>query len=586
MPPPSRPATLTLTVSPTTTTPGGTVTVTWSGIAAPTSTDWIGLYAVGTASTREITWIYVSCTQSAGAARASGSCAFTLPSGLTPGSYEVRLFPEDHYGRLATSETFTVTGSTSDTTAPTVRLGPPGAGATISGKVQVTALASDNVGVTKIEFRVDGAYETTVMPPNSGFVLDTGALTTGAHTLTATAYDAAGNPASASITVTVVRALTMSILAPAAGQTITSNDVLVHILASSTAANVASVTISVDDKPVRTVGCSSTSTGGNTTALSGATLPPGMWTFPFTGVEVLHRTTASPLRNIWAVRVDLDSPGVMMAATAYPGSAHRTPRDWAQLVGAQIAINGDFFGGPCNPSAPICTWGLAAGFGTQWPAASNGGGNGVDDSARGVVLFNDKDRIEFRPQSEISSFPSWAKHAVGTFGDVLRNGAVVASPIGQECSGKPPRTFGGISQDGRTLILGTVDGYDILTPDVYVGFTCQEIGAFLQELGAYHGVNFDGGNSTAMYIQAYPSAVPAWPQNENIVNVPATRTTPPGRVTTTANHFGIFATPSVSKTCDVSVSLPVTTGTHSLAATAVDTAGNEGATPTLSFTRR
>jgi exopolysaccharide biosynthesis protein len=145
---------------------------------------------------------------------------------------------------------------------------------------------------------------------------------------------------------------------------------------------------------------------------------------------------------------------------------------------------------------------------------------------------------------------------------VLRNGAEVTSPIGQECSGRPPRTFGGISQDGRTLILGTVDSYDILTPEVYVGFTCQEIGAFLQELGAYHGVNFDGGNSTAMYIQGYPSAVPAWPQNENIVNVPANRTTPPGRVATTANHFGVFATPSDSKTCDVSVSLSVTTGIH------------------------
>jgi hypothetical protein len=107
--PPSSPAAPTLTVRPTTTTPGGTVTVTWSGIAAPTSTDWIGLYAVGTANTAEITWIYVSCTRTAGAARASGSCAFTLLSGLTPGSYELRLFPNDGYTLLATSNGFTVT---------------------------------------------------------------------------------------------------------------------------------------------------------------------------------------------------------------------------------------------------------------------------------------------------------------------------------------------------------------------------------------------------------------------------------------------------------------------------------------------
>jgi hypothetical protein len=80
--PTSSPAAPTLSVSPMTTTPGGTVTVTWSGIAAPTSTDWIGLYAVGTANTAELAsgWIYVNCTESAGAARASGSCAFTVPS--------------------------------------------------------------------------------------------------------------------------------------------------------------------------------------------------------------------------------------------------------------------------------------------------------------------------------------------------------------------------------------------------------------------------------------------------------------------------------------------------------------------------
>jgi hypothetical protein len=104
----SSPTAPTLTVSPTTITPGGTVTATWSGIVAPTSTDWIGLYAVGTANTAEITWIYVSCTKSAGAARASDSCAFTVPSGLMPGSYELRLFPQDGYTRQATSGTLTV----------------------------------------------------------------------------------------------------------------------------------------------------------------------------------------------------------------------------------------------------------------------------------------------------------------------------------------------------------------------------------------------------------------------------------------------------------------------------------------------
>ena len=105
---------------------------------------------------------------------------------------------------------------------------------------------------------------------------------------------------------------------------------------------------------------------------AGPALAADTWTTPFVGVEVLHRTTSSPTRNIWAVRIDLDAPGVKLLATEYPGSTHRTTQAWAQLVGAQIAINGDYFGGSCNPSAPICTWGLAAGGGNHWPTREHG----------------------------------------------------------------------------------------------------------------------------------------------------------------------------------------------------------------------
>src|SRR5262245_26329032 len=47
--------------------------------------------------------MYVSCSQSPGAARAAGSCAFPLSSALTPGSYELRLLANNGYTQLATS---------------------------------------------------------------------------------------------------------------------------------------------------------------------------------------------------------------------------------------------------------------------------------------------------------------------------------------------------------------------------------------------------------------------------------------------------------------------------------------------------
>src|SRR5205807_311152 len=61
----------TLSVSPTSVVAGGTVTATWSGIAAPTPRDWIGLYVPGSGDSAYLAWIYVSCSQSPAAAAAA-----------------------------------------------------------------------------------------------------------------------------------------------------------------------------------------------------------------------------------------------------------------------------------------------------------------------------------------------------------------------------------------------------------------------------------------------------------------------------------------------------------------------------------
>jgi len=87
----------------------GTVTATWSGIGAPTPGDWIGLYVPGSGNDAYLAWIYVSCSQSPAAAAAAGSCPFTIPSALSPGSYELRLYANDSFTRLATSNPFDVT---------------------------------------------------------------------------------------------------------------------------------------------------------------------------------------------------------------------------------------------------------------------------------------------------------------------------------------------------------------------------------------------------------------------------------------------------------------------------------------------
>ena len=85
------------------------------------------------------------------------------------------------------------TTSTADTTLPTTSITSPAANATVSGTVTVTASASDNVGVVKVEFYVDGALKSNDTSSPYTFSLDTTVLSNGGHALTTKAYDAVGN---------------------------------------------------------------------------------------------------------------------------------------------------------------------------------------------------------------------------------------------------------------------------------------------------------------------------------------------------------------------------------------------------------
>jgi hypothetical protein len=95
-------------------------------------------------------------------------------------------------------------GGGSDTTAPTTSISSPTAGSTVSGTVTITAAASDNVGVTKVEIYVDGALRTTDTTSPYTWSWNTTTFANSSHTITAKAYDAAGNIGSAAnVSVTV-----------------------------------------------------------------------------------------------------------------------------------------------------------------------------------------------------------------------------------------------------------------------------------------------------------------------------------------------------------------------------------------------
>lgn len=94
--------------------------------------------------------------------------------------------------------------SPSDTTPPTVSIFSPPSGSTVSGSVvNITASASDNIGVTKVEFYIDGQLKSNHTTSPYAYSWNTTAYSNGSHTLMVKAYDAAGNSRSASHTVTV-----------------------------------------------------------------------------------------------------------------------------------------------------------------------------------------------------------------------------------------------------------------------------------------------------------------------------------------------------------------------------------------------
>ena len=95
------------------------------------------------------------------------------------------------------------TANAADTTPPTVTLTSPSDGATVSGTVTLSATASDNVAVARVDFLVGGVVVATDISAPYTYAWDSTGTPNGSVTVTATAVDTSGNPASDSHSVTV-----------------------------------------------------------------------------------------------------------------------------------------------------------------------------------------------------------------------------------------------------------------------------------------------------------------------------------------------------------------------------------------------
>ena len=110
---------------------------------------------------------------------------------LSNGSHSLVAKAYDAAGNVASSSAvaFSVNNAVVDATAPTASASESGA----SGTITLSATASDNVGVTRVEFYVDGVLKGSDTTSPYSMTLNSTTLANGSHALTAKAYDAAGN---------------------------------------------------------------------------------------------------------------------------------------------------------------------------------------------------------------------------------------------------------------------------------------------------------------------------------------------------------------------------------------------------------
>lgn len=143
------------------------------------------------------------------------------------GTHQLRADAYDSRGNRKSDIVRIDVQNTAANTAPTVSMTGPASGQTVSGSAPYSASASDNGGVARVDFFLDGA--TTRLASDTaapyGGTLDTTALSNGAHTLKALAYDAQGLSSSSQVSFNVSnnKAPSVSISGPASGQTVSGS---------------------------------------------------------------------------------------------------------------------------------------------------------------------------------------------------------------------------------------------------------------------------------------------------------------------------------------------------------------------------
>ncbi len=143
-----------------------------------------------------------------GSWQAAPTWALTVNDTTLTGNY-VGLARPGSYAGSWYADDFQVYTAAGDEVPPSITLSPPAA--PLTGVVPLTATVTDNSGVTRVEFYVDGGLRATDTAAPYTFPFDSSTAVNGTHTLTVKAYDVAGNIGTLNLTVQTLNANSLEV---------------------------------------------------------------------------------------------------------------------------------------------------------------------------------------------------------------------------------------------------------------------------------------------------------------------------------------------------------------------------------------
>jgi hypothetical protein len=232
------------------------------------------------------------------------------------------------------------------------------------------------------------------------------------------------------------------------------------------------------------------------------------------------------------LRVDLTDPDVEFFTTPriefnyVEGDrevAGYTPTDFLVRNDLQVVINGGYFSPGTYyspPGTPMDAHGLIVSEGILVSPTDS-------PSYAATLTFNETNAPTFIPSNWPPASAEGVYTAISGNAAILVGGTNVGTRFDLD-----PRTVAGLSEDRRYLFLVAIDGRQ---PGYSDGATLFEAGQWLQALGAYDGINLDGGGSTTLVFETSTGQ----PLRINRSSAVADS----GNERTVGGHFGIYAKP-------------------------------------------